>query len=133
MTRDVAAPADDVWTLLRDFGNVGWIPGPTRVDVEGDGPGMRRLIHGSGDGPPVVERLISVDDAGRTIEYAIDENNPLPVDEYRGTVTIDDAPGGARIRWSAAFEPSGDEAEARNVIELMLGALAGWLAEATAK
>jgi hypothetical protein len=128
--RQVSASAEAVWALLRDFGNIAWIPVGGRVDVEGAGPGMRRLIHGSGDGPPVVERLVAADDAARSIEYVIDENNPLPVTTYVGRVRIDPDDGGSVIRWSAEFEPAGDAAEAAGVVELMLTTLAGWLGDA---
>jgi hypothetical protein len=130
--REVAAPAADVWAVLRDFGNIPWIPAAGQVDVEGDGPGMRRHIHGSGAGDPVVERLISRDDAARTIEYTIDENNPLPVTTYVGRVTVEDRDGASTIRWSAAFEPAADEAEAVAIVGMMLDALTGWLAGAFA-
>jgi hypothetical protein len=127
--RELAASPATVWALLRDFGNVAWMPPAGRVDVEGDGAGMRRHIHGGGDGPPVVERLVRIDEADRTIEYTIDENNPLPVSEYLGTVAVSETTDGAAIRWSAVFEPVGDPDEATAVIELMLGALVGWLAD----
>jgi hypothetical protein len=134
--RDVAAPADKVWAVLRDFGAVGWIPPAGKVGVEGDGPGMCRRIHGTGDGEPVVERLLSLDDDTRTLRYRIEENNPLPVSSYVGTVTVadraagSDGPGGATLRWAAEFAPTGDEDEARTVVELVVGALVGWLDEA---
>ena len=129
VVKDVPVAATKVWAMVRDFGNVSWIPAVTDVDVEGDGPGMRRHIHGGGDNPAVVERLLSLDDATRTIEYTIDENNPLPVTSYVGKVTVDEAPSGATLRWSATFEPAGDEAEASQVVEMMLGMLTGWMAE----
>ena len=129
VVKEVPAPAAQVRAAVRDFGDVSWIPGITGVDVDGDGPGMRRHIHGGGDNPAVVERLNSVDDAARTIEYTIDENNPLPVTSYVGKVTVDEASSGATLRWSATFEPAGDEGEAAQVVEMMLGMLTGWLAE----
>jgi hypothetical protein len=129
--RQVAAPAEQVWDLLRNFGDIAWIPAAGLVDVEGDGPGMRRRIHGTGAGSPVVERLISVDDTTRTIEYTIEENNPLPVTSYLGTVSVDDAGDDAMIRWAVAFEPAGDETDAAAVVRLMLDALTGWLADAS--
>jgi hypothetical protein len=128
--REVAAPPAEVWAVLRDFGNIAWIPVAGQVDVEGDGPGMRRHIHGGGPGEPVVERLISLDDATRTIEYTIDENNPLPVTTYVGRVSVNDCDGGSMIRWTAAFEPAGDENESAAVVGMMLDALTGWLAGA---
>lgn len=127
--REVAATPEQVWAVLADFGNIAWIPPAGRVEVEGDGPGMVRRIHGSGDGPPVGERLVSRSDADRTIVYTIDENNPLPVASYRGTVSVEAAEGGAKVIWRADYEPGADEAESAAIVELMLGALIGWLAD----
>ena len=132
VTHDVAASVETTWAVLRDFGDIGWIPVAGQVDVEGDGPGMTRTIHGSGDNDPVIEQLTGLDDGARTITYAIDGKSPLPVQDYTGTVTISDGPDGAIIRWSATFEPVGDEAEATAVVELMLTTLAGWLGDAAA-
>ena len=128
--RDVAAPADTVWAILSDFGNMSWVPGAQRVEVEGAGAGMRRHIHGSGDGPPVVERLITIDDGAKTLTYTIDENNPLPVTTYSGEVNVADSASGSTLTWTAHFEPAGDPAEAAGIVDLMLGALTGWVAEA---
>ena len=128
--REVTSSPDAVWSVLREFGDVSWIPPAGTVEVEGEGPGMVRRIHGSGDGDPVVERLVSASDATRTLVYEIDGNNPLPVTSYRGTVVVEPTGGGARIRWQADYEPEGDEGEAATVIELMLGTLTGWLADA---
>lgn len=126
----VAAPASDVWAVLRRFGDIGWIPVAGKVEVEGEGPGMRRMIRGSGEGDPVVERLVAVDEEARTIDYAIDANNPLPVADYRGRTRIDEDGPGSTIVWSATFDPVGDDAEATAVVELMLTTLAGWLGDA---
>jgi hypothetical protein len=128
--RKVAAPASDVWAVLCRFGDISWIPVAGKVEVEGEGPGMRRHIHGSGDGDPVVERLVACDEGARTLDYAIDANNPLPVTDYRGNARVDESGDGSTIVWSATFEPVGDEAEATGVVEIMLATLAGWLADA---
>jgi len=125
LERNLAAPADRLWAVLRDFGDVSWIPPAGKVDVDGDGPGMRRHIHGSG-GDPVVERLLDLDDEARTLRYCIEGDSPLPVSSYVGTVTVTDE----RLRWAVTYEPVGDEAEAKTVVELMVGALAAWLEEA---
>ena len=53
---DFTVSADKLWELVRDFGNVSWIQGVTKVELEGEGPGMFRVFH-VGDGPAVRERL----------------------------------------------------------------------------
>jgi hypothetical protein len=127
VTKELAAPAATIWALLADFGNVSWIPMAPEVVVEGSGPGMRRHIR-AGESAPVVERLVSVDAAERTLRYSIDENNPLPVRRYEATVRVSPAGGGrTAIRWDASFEPTGDETEAANAIQAIYGMMATWL------
>ncbi len=36
--------AKEVWAVIADFGNVDWIPGVEKVDLEGEGVGMIRHI-----------------------------------------------------------------------------------------
>lgn len=126
---DVSASANAVWSILRNFGEAGWIVLAQEVEVDGEGPGMTRRIHGTGE-QPVVEELVSLDDDARELAYRITANNPLPVESYAGLVRVDETDDGARIVWSATFDVPGDEAEGIAVVEMMLGALTGWLADA---
>jgi hypothetical protein len=134
VSRDLAAPADAVWALLADFGDATWIPLPVDVAVEGDGPGMRRKIRGSGDNAddPTVETLLWIRPEQRRLSYEI-TNNPLPVDRFATVVFVEDSAtgdGGCRIGWEVDYEPSGDDAAARDSIEAVYGMMAGWLQDA---
>jgi hypothetical protein len=134
VSRDLAAPADAVWRVLADFGDATWIPLPVDVSVEGNGPGMRRLIRGSGDNAdaPTVETLLWIRPEQRQLSYEI-TNNPLPVNRFVTVVFVDDtaaADGGSRIVWDVDYEPSGDDAAARESIEGVYGMMAGWIQDA---
>lgn len=132
VSRDLAAPADAVWALLADFGDASWIALPVDVTVEGDGPGMCRKIRGSGDNadPPTVETLLWIRPEQRRLSYEI-TNNPLPVNRFATVVFVEDsADGGCRIGWEVDYEPSGDNAAARESIEAVYGMMAGWLQDA---
>lgn len=71
------APADRLWALLRDFGNLQawWLPdSPIRIDrvvQEGQGVGMTRHIHYVGVPTPLSERLDFLDDDTRTYKLSI--------------------------------------------------------------
>ncbi|MEW2359417.1 SRPBCC family protein [Spirillospora sp. NPDC029432] len=111
------APADDVWSYLRDFGNLAdWMPGVETGVIEDGGPAdrvgcVRRLI---GPGPrPFRERLTSLDDAERSYAYEILEC-PLPVRSARARIRV--APvtgtGQAFVEWQAEFSADAGDEEA---------------------
>jgi len=128
VSRGIAARSATVWTILADFGKVDWIPGASGVQVEGDGPGMRRIIAGSG-GTSIVETLISLKPEERALSYQITDN-PLPVRRFVSTVTVSDANGSAdesTVAWRIDYEPTGDDDAARGAIEGVYGMMAGWI------
>lgn len=136
VSRDVTASAGAVWSLLEDFADVRWIPVIDNVEVEGTGPGMRRKIYGSADsaGEPTVETLMWVQPEQRRIAYQI-TNNPLPVSRFEAVVSVadsDHSAGSCRVGWTVDYEPSGDDASARESIELVYGMMADWLQAAAA-
>ena len=101
---------DALWELVKDFGNVRWIPGASETaQVEGDGPGMARIL-GNPEGGSIREILDSVDEAGRSITYSIPVGTPFPVSTYRSTMTVSDADGQAHLAWGCEFEPEGASA-----------------------
>jgi hypothetical protein len=52
----------------------------------------------------IVERLDALDAARRTITYSIPENNPLPVADYRATMTIHERdPQRCELEWSCTW------------------------------
>ena len=129
VTRTLDATPDDLWKLVSDFGDLSWLPGGgVGAEIEGSGPGMVRVLVGP-EGK-IRERLESVDEAGRSIRYAIPEGVPFPVTDYRATMQVSDDGGRARLAWSCRFEPDGaTEAEAARAIETMYGVMMGWIQE----
>lgn len=86
----IAAPADDVWALARDFnGLAGWHPAIATSSLDSGGPAevgaVRRLT--LGDGGVVVERLLTLDDLDRRYTYEILES-PFAVRRYVSTLRI---------------------------------------------
>lgn len=118
--------ADALWAAVRDFGEVGWLPGNPTYSSEGEGPGMIRTI----DSPPIPtvrEQLDAIDDDTRTIFYRIIEGIPMPIVGYSATMQVVDAGGGrSRLIWSSKWEPDGvTEEEAGNVVANMYKSIMG--------
>jgi hypothetical protein len=124
--QDLAAPADVVWKLVADFGNVAWFPGAT-AKLEGRGPGMVRIF--AGPNGEIRERLESLDDAKRTLTYTIPQGVPFPVENYRATMAVADAgKGRCTLEWTCTCDPKGvSDAEATGAIEGMYGMMIGWM------
>lgn len=134
VSKRIAAPAEAVWAILADFASVDWIPVAGDVRVEGKGPGMRRIIGGSG-GTPTVETLLWVKPERNALSYEITDS-PLPVSRFRAVVTVTKdgaADAGSTATWDIDYEPVGEDADARDGIDLIYGTMAGWLADAAAR
>jgi len=103
----LSAPAEEVWGRIGPFGALAdWHPAIDRCTVEGEGVGAVRTLRIMG-GAEVKERLEAQDDGARSATYAGVEI-PLPVTDYRGTLTVAPEPdGGCTVTWQATFEPDG--------------------------
>ena len=126
---EIDVSAEALYAYLADFGSVGWMQGVTRVDVEGDGPGMTRSVYAGGD-QAVVEVLESLEPETKRVAYTITQNNPLPVESYHATCTaIDLGPAKSRLRWACDFTPAAgtEEAAAIAQVEAMYAVLADWV------
>lgn len=127
VTAEIAVPQEKLWALVRDFGNVPWMPGGDEATVEGEGVGMVRCLMGGA----VRERLESIDEAGQQIGYTIDEGLPLPATDYHATMTVSAIDAGkSRLVWSCRYEPSGvSEAEVGAQFEALYDTMIGWIRE----
>ena len=113
---ELATDANNVWQLLRDFGDIkAWATG-TVVKTEGSGLGMIRHIMFDLDS--VVERCEAHDDANMSFTYRLLES-PWPMSNYVATVILTPInPSKTLIEWSSIYEAEQDKAEAvRNLIE----------------
>lgn len=126
--KQLGVSAGAVWATLADFGNVEWIPGAGDVVVEGDGPGMQRVLAAGGP-TPIVEKLLWIEPATRKLSYEIIDN-PLPVRRFVAVATVSDGgadSGGSTVAWEVDYEPDGDDDAARGAIEAVYGLMAGWI------
>lgn len=129
VSKQLTASAATVWAILADFGSVEWIPGLGGVEVDGQGSGMCRRIHGSGS-TPIVETLLWIKPEQRALAYEITDN-PLPVSRFAAVVSVsesaDDASDGSAVAWDIEYEPEGDDGAAREAIEAVYGMMADWI------
>ena len=112
-----------LWSCIRNFGDLSWVPGGARVEVRGEGVGQVRIVerpYGK-----VHEKLTSLDDATRTLTYTIPEGIPFPATDYEAKMVVSDDGGGGRLSWSCRFEPDGVSAEevARDIEKRFRGAI----------
>jgi carbon monoxide dehydrogenase subunit G len=96
----VDAPPDAVWAKVGDFGGVAdFLPGIDSLRLEGDD----RII--GMFGMEIRERLLSRDDATRTITYSVIEG--VPVESHTATMTVESEGDGSKVTW--AYDVTPDE------------------------
>lgn len=119
----LAAPAERVWEMLRDFnGLAGWHPAVSESMIEDGRPadqlGCVRVLT-LGDGAKIVERLVALSEEDRSYSYAI-LSGPFPVTNYRSTLRVRPVTdtGHAFVEWLSSFDCEPDRAEeARGIFE----------------
>lgn len=128
----VNAPAEEVWTYLRDFNDLPKWTGGIVVESEiedglaGDQVGAVRSFK-LGDGEHLRERLLSHSDAYRMYSYNF-EKTPFDVDDYHATLRVTPVTDGnvSFVEWSTTFNCDRDriaEWEAFFSQEVFQGAL----------
>jgi hypothetical protein len=96
---DLAAPPHKVWALVGQFGGE-WHPLIAKVQLTGTGVGQLRTIE-LVDGKVVIERLDSMDNAGRFYRYT--NISGIPVSSYTGTMAVKPKGSGSTVEWRAQF------------------------------
>ncbi|MFJ6016651.1 SRPBCC family protein [Streptomyces sp. NPDC092952] len=121
ITRTVPASPAKVWDLVGGFhGLPQWLPYvPQSTMLEGGR--VRRLEDPSNpESIVIVERLVSFNDAERSLSYVIVES-PFPVDDYIATLRVHAVPGQedvSEVQWSGRFNPhNATDEEAVDVFE----------------
>lgn len=108
----INAPADRVWSAIRNFHDLAWAPNViTHVEVvggkKGNEAGARRVLNGA-----FHETLLEVKDEDRSVTYSIDDGPPpvsrADVSNYVGRVSVRPVTegGGAFVEWSSAWQKS---------------------------
>ncbi len=109
--------ADRLWAILADFGNVDWVPGVEKVELEGEGVGMIRHITVPVF-PPLHERMDAIDHERMVLDYSIPAVEYLQVKDYTARAEVFALEGErCRVIWSgkAAAEGTDDATASANV------------------
>ncbi len=102
-------PAQRVWALLEDFGNMQWAPGVKQVELIGTGIGMTRRLHMDGM-EPIDEVLETQDPATMSFSYSIPQGLPLPVTDYVAGARIESTgDDSCRVHWHGSCTPTDPE------------------------
>jgi carbon monoxide dehydrogenase subunit G len=94
----VDAPPDEVWAKVGDFAGVAdFLPGIDTFRLEGDDRVIGMF------GMEIRERLVSRDDATRTITYTIVDG--VPIESHQATMKVEADGDGSKVTWSFSCTP----------------------------
>jgi hypothetical protein len=125
--REFEFGAEAVWAVFADFGNVSWVPGVEKVELEGEGVGMIRHLTVPVF-PQLHERLEAIDHEEMVLVYSIPNVEYIEVENYTARAQVFDLGSGrCRVRMSCKAEATGTEAEATAKTEAFYGAMLGWI------
>jgi len=94
----IEATPDAVWAVVRDFHGLDtWMPGIESLRSEGDDRVLGMM------GMEIRERLVRLDDDGRSITYTIVDG--APVESHEATITVTADGSGTRVTWDVAATP----------------------------
>src|SRR5579871_1498302 len=102
----VAAPVEKTWDTIKDFDSLPkWHPGFSHDElVKGSNNqvgAVRKLT--VKDGPSFTEELLAFDPAKHSYRYRI-VDSPLPITDYKSSISVRPAKGGSRVTWSGTFK-----------------------------
>lgn len=117
LTRDFDKNPDELWELIGDFHGLHRF-NPTISPTESIDDGTaRKIVMGPN---AIVERL--VEQGERSYTYSMDDGGPLPVKNYRSTLSVTDAGGGkSTVDWKGTFEAAdgGDIDAAKQIVTMV--------------
>jgi hypothetical protein len=116
---ELGGSAPQVWRLIADFGGFAEMlvaPRDGTVQTSGMGVGMTRTVTIGDD--YLVERLEEIDDANWWTRYSMLVTGPLPVADYRATISLSPlATDRCALTWVGSFAPcDASEGEAADAI-----------------
>jgi len=125
--REFEFSAGEVWAVFADFGNVSWVPGVEKVDLEGEGVGMIRHLTVPVF-PQLHERLEAIDHEEMVLEYSIPSVEYIEVKNYTAKAQVFDLGSGhCRVRMTCRAEATGLEADATAKTGAFYEAMLGWI------
>lgn len=113
---EVAAAPDKAWAAIGAFCQIGsWHPAIEKCDLATKDGATLRTLHLKGGGT-IVERQLARDDKTMSYSYSILES-PLPVADYKSTLSVKPHGTGSTLVWTGDFKAKGaPDAKAAEVI-----------------
>ena len=124
--KEASVPASPkaAWAALGDFcGIADWHPAVTKCELSMQDKAIYRTLTLKGDAI-LVEKLLSWNAAHHRYSYSI-ISGPLPVDNYRSTISVEKGKKGTVIRWVGKFDAKG--APDDKAVEVIAGVYQGGL------
>ena len=121
ISRDIAAPIDEVWAVTSSFGTLqAWMPGVEKVAITGAGIGAVRLVGIAGG--TAEERLIELDPVRHRVRYALKAAVATQLEGMvAGTDLVAIDAGTTRLTWVVTAERvNGD-------VQPVMGFLSGFI------
>lgn len=114
----INAPAAKVWGIIKDFGDMSWLPPVKKTEGKGGNADGATRVLTLQNGGTVTEELKKYDDAGMMYQYKITDMSSdktinhagadvkvpvVPVDNYAATIKVEDKGGSSVVSWKAGF------------------------------
>jgi hypothetical protein len=105
-----------LWKKVGDFcGIASWHPAFGKCVLSADGKQRTLSINGGGE---ILEALLNFDPANRTYTYSILNAGPLPVANYRSTISVSPDPKGSSVKWVGTYDAKGaSDADAKKAVD----------------
>ena len=107
---------DALWKKIGDFcGISSWHPAFPKCVLSADG--KQRTLTIANNGGTIVEGLEKWDDANRSYTYVI-LSGPLPIANYRSTISVAADPKGSAVTWVGKYDAKGvSDADAKKTVD----------------
>lgn len=117
-TITINAPAEKVWGIIKNYGDMSWLPPIKSTTVEGGNEKGATRVLTLQDGGTITEELKKYDDkkmsysykitemsTAKTITHAgVEEKVPVvPVDNYSATITVEAKGESSAVNWKAGY------------------------------
>jgi hypothetical protein len=101
---EINAPADKVWAVVGNFGDMSWHPAFAKTEATGNEVGATRVLT-TGTGGKINEKLTKYNAEGKTLSYEITEVDVkvVPVTNYSSTITVTGTGDKSTVEWKGAF------------------------------
>lgn len=117
-TITINAPADKVWGIIKNYGDMSWLPPVKSTEIKGGNEKGAVRVLTLQDGGTITEELKKYDDAKMSYAYKItdmsdaktithagkEEKVPVvPVANYSATITVEPQGANSSVHWKAGY------------------------------